>query len=191
MKQYDNICNYIHLPAQSGSSRILKLMNRTYDREWYIQKIDRIRAILGEDCGISHDMISGFCTETEEDHADTLSLMEYAQYDYGYMFAYSERPGTPAAKKYVDDVPDTIKKRRLTEIIDLQQRMSLNRNQRMVGKVHTVLVEGKSKRSDEYLQGRNDQNKVVVFPRENYQKGDYVKVLVTSCTAATLLGEAI
>ena len=191
MKKYDNICNYIHLPAQSGSSRILKLMNRTYDREWYIRKIDRIRAILGEDCGISHDMISGFCTETEEDHADTLSLMEYAQYDYGYMFAYSERPGTPAAKKYADDVPDAIKKRRLTEIIDLQQRMSLNRNQRMVGKVHTVLVEGNSKRSDEYLQGRNDQNKVVVFPRENYQKGDYVKVVVTSCTAATLLGEAL
>ncbi|WP_247234785.1 tRNA (N6-isopentenyl adenosine(37)-C2)-methylthiotransferase MiaB [Telluribacter sp. SYSU D00476] len=191
MKQYDNICKYIHLPAQSGNSRILQLMNRTYDREWYIQKIDRIRAILGDDCGISHDMISGFCTETEEEHQDTLTLMEYARYDYGYMFAYSERPGTPAAKKLTDDVPENIKKRRLSEIIALQQKLSLERNQRAVGRVHKVLVEGTSKRSDEHLQGRNDQNKVVVFPKENFRKGDYAHVLVTECTAATLIGHAV
>ncbi|TDB66905.1 tRNA (N6-isopentenyl adenosine(37)-C2)-methylthiotransferase MiaB [Arundinibacter roseus] len=191
MKKYDNICKYIHLPAQSGSSRILELMNRTYDREWYIQKIDRIRAILGEDCGISHDMITGFCTETEEDHQDTLSLMEYARYDYGYMFAYSERPGTPAARKLTDDVPHEIKMRRLNEVIATQQRLSLERNQRMVGKIHKVLVEGVSKRSEEHFHGRNDQNKVVIFPRENYQMGDYVHVLVTECTAATLIGHTV
>ncbi len=191
MKKYDNICKYIHLPAQSGNSRILELMNRTYDREWYMQKIDRIRTILGEDCGISHDMITGFCTETEEEHQDTLSLMEYARYDYGYMFAYSERPGTPAAKKLTDDIPYEIKLRRLSEVIALQQKLSLERNQRLVGKIHKVLVEGTSKRSGEHLQGRNDQNKVVVFPRENYQKGDYVQVLVTECTAATLIGHSV
>ncbi|MBU1820399.1 MAG: tRNA (N6-isopentenyl adenosine(37)-C2)-methylthiotransferase MiaB [Bacteroidetes bacterium] len=191
MKKYDNICKYIHLPAQSGNSRILELMNRTYDREWYMQKIDRIRTILGEDCGISHDMITGFCTETEEEHQDTLSLMEYARYDYGYMFAYSERPGTPAAKKLTDDIPYEIKLRRLSEVIALQQKLSLERNQRLVGKIHKVLVEGTSKRSEEHLQGRNDQNKVVVFPRENYQKGDYVQVLVTECTAATLIGHSV
>lgn len=191
MKKYDNICNYIHLPAQSGNSRILELMNRTYDREWYMQKIDRIRAILGEDCGISHDMITGFCTETEEEHQDTLTLMEYARYDYGYMFAYSERPGTPAAKKLVDDIPYEVKLRRLNEVIALQQKMSLERNQRMLNRVHKVLVEGTSKRSDEHLFGRNDQNKVVIFPRQNFQKGDYVHVMVTECTAATLIGHAI
>ena len=191
MKKYDNICNYIHLPAQSGNSRILELMNRTYDREWYMQKIDRIRAILGEDCGISHDMITGFCTETEEEHQDTLTLMEYARYDYGYMFAYSERPGTPAAKKLVDDIPYEVKLRRLNEVIALQQKMSLERNQRMLNRVHKVLVEGTSKRSDEHLFGRNDQNKVVIFPRQNFQKGDYVHVMITECTAATLIGHAI
>jgi tRNA-2-methylthio-N6-dimethylallyladenosine synthase len=191
MKKYDNICKYIHLPAQSGNSRILELMNRTYDREWYIQKIDRIRDILGEDCGISHDMITGFCSETEEEHQDTLSLMEYARYDYGYMFAYSERPGTPAAKKLVDDIPYEVKHRRLSEVIAVQQRLSLERNQRLIGRVHKVLVEGPSKRSDAHLQGRNDQNKVVVFPRHTFEKGDYVSVLVTDCTAATLIGHAI
>ncbi|RRB06421.1 tRNA (N6-isopentenyl adenosine(37)-C2)-methylthiotransferase MiaB [Larkinella rosea] len=191
MAKYDNICNYIHLPAQSGNNRILKLMNRTYDREWYIQKIDRIRAILGEDCGISHDMISGFCSETEEEHQDTLSLMEYARYDYGYMFAYSERPGTPAAKKYADDVPYEVKLRRLNEIIALQRDMSLERNQRHIGKVQRVLIEGFSKRSDDFLSGRNDQNKMVVFPKGNYQKGQYVNVLVTDCTAATLRGVTV
>jgi tRNA-2-methylthio-N6-dimethylallyladenosine synthase len=191
MKKYDNICNYIHLPAQSGNSRILKLMNRTYDREWYINRIDAIRNILGEDCGISQDIITGFCSETEEEHQDTLSLMEYVKYDYGYMFAYSERPGTPAAKKLADDIPEEIKKRRLTEVIDLQMRLSYERNNRHVGKVEKVLVEGFSKRSDDFLQGRNDQNKVVVFPKENYQKGDYVMVKINEASAATLKGEAI
>uniref|UniRef100_UPI00359412CB MiaB/RimO family radical SAM methylthiotransferase n=1 Tax=Persicitalea sp. TaxID=3100273 RepID=UPI00359412CB len=191
MRDHDNVCNYIHLPAQSGNSRILDLMNRTYDREWYMQKIDRIRDILGEDCGISHDMITGFCTETEAEHRDTLSLMEYVRYDYGYMFAYSERPGTPAARKLIDDIPYDVKLRRLNEVIALQQKHSLERNQRLVGRVHKVLVEGTSKRSDEDLQGRNDQNKVVVFPRKNFKKGDYVIVLVTECTAATLIGKAV
>ncbi|MCY7359700.1 MAG: tRNA (N6-isopentenyl adenosine(37)-C2)-methylthiotransferase MiaB [Rudanella sp.] len=186
MAKYDNICNYIHLPAQSGNSRVLKLMNRTYDREWYLGKIDRIRAILGNNCGISHDMISGFCSETEEEHQDSLSLIEYARFDYGYMFAYSERPGTLAAKKYPDDIPEAVKKRRLSEIIALQQRISLERNQRHIGQVQHVLVEGTSKRSDEELFGRNDQNKVVIFPRGNHQKGNYLNVLVTECSSATL-----
>lgn len=189
MKKYDNICNYIHLPAQSGSSRILELMNRTYDREWYLGKIDRIREIIGGDCGISHDLISGFCTETEEDHQDTLTLMDYVKFDYGYMFFYSERPGTPAAKKLKDDVPEEIKKRRLNEIIAKQQEHSLLRNQEAVGKVYRILIEGESKRSPEDLCGRNDQNKMVVFPRKHYRKGEYVNVLVTSCSAATLKGE--
>lgn len=191
MARFDNICKYIHLPAQSGNTRILELMNRTYTREWYIQKIDRIRAILGDDCGVSHDMISGFCTETEAEHQDTLTLMEYARYDYGYMFAYSERPGTLAAKKYKDDVPEDVKKRRLSEIIALQQRLSLERNQGHIGKVQRVLVEGTSKRSEDDLFGRNDQNKVVVFPRGAHKKGEYVNVLITDCTAATLLGEVM
>jgi tRNA-2-methylthio-N6-dimethylallyladenosine synthase len=191
MKKYENICNYIHLPAQSGNSRVLKIMNRTYDREWYLNRIDAIRAILGEECGISHDLIAGFCTETEDEHKDTLSLMEYVKYDYGYMFAYSERPGTPAAKKLEDDIPEDVKKRRLNEIIALQQQHSLARNQMSIGKVQKVLVEGFSKRSDDFLQGRNDQNKVVVFPKLNFQKGDYVNVLIKECTAATLIGEAV
>ncbi|MBO0934991.1 tRNA (N6-isopentenyl adenosine(37)-C2)-methylthiotransferase MiaB [Fibrella sp. HMF5335] len=191
MARFDNICNYIHLPAQSGNSRILELMNRTYDREWYLQKIDRIRAILGDDCGISHDMISGFCSETEEEHQDSLSLMEYARFDYGYMFAYSERPGTLAAKKYADDVPEDVKKRRLNEIIALQRDLSLERNQRHLGKVQRVLVEGFSKRSEADLSGRNDQNKIVVFPRGTHKKGDYVNVLVTECSSATLIGTVV
>jgi tRNA-2-methylthio-N6-dimethylallyladenosine synthase len=191
MKKYENICKYIHLPAQSGNSRVLKIMNRTYDREWYIQKIDRIRAILGEDCGISTDMITGFCTETEEEHQDTLSLMEYVKYDYAYMFAYSERPGTPAAKKFKDDIPEEIKKRRLQEVIAVQLKHSAERNQMALGKIHKVLVEGPSKRSDADLCGRNDQNKVVIFPRENYKKGDYVHVLVTECSSATLIGKVV
>lgn len=191
IKKYENICKYIHLPAQSGSSRILDLMNRTYDREWYMDKIDRIREILGEECGISQDMITGFCTETEEDHQDTLSLMDYVKYDYGYMFAYSERPNTPAAKKLTDDIPAEIKNRRLTEVIAKQQMHSLERNQMAIGKTHKILVEGFSKRSAEQLCGRNDQNKMVVFPKENFKKGDYVNVLVTECTAATLIGRAV
>lgn len=191
MAKYENICKYIHLPVQSGNSRILSLMNRTYDREWYIERIDAIRRILGEDCGISSDMIAGFCTETEEEHRDTLSLMEYAQYDFSYMFFYSERPGTLAARKYKDDIPMEVKKRRLQEIVDLQRKLSYQRNQRDVGKVHKVLIEGFSKRSQEHLQGRNSQNKVVIFPKGSHRKGEYVNVLVTDFTAATLLGEVV
>ena len=191
MRRYDNICKYIHLPAQSGNTRVLELMNRTYTREWYLNRVDAIRRILGDDCGISSDMIAGFCTETEEEHQDTLSLMDYVQYDFSYMFYYSERPGTLAERKYEDDIPLETKKRRLREIIDRQQAVSLARNQRDVGKTFRVLVEGTSKRSDEQLQGRNSANKVVVFPKEQYRKGDYVTVRVHDCTAATLLGTAI
>ncbi len=191
IKNYDNVCNYIHLPAQSGSSRILELMNRTYDREWYIGRIDRIREVLGEECGISQDMISGFCTETEEDHQETLSLLDYVKYDYGYMFSYSERPNTPAAKKFKDDVPEEIKSRRLAEIIARQREHSLERNQHCVGKTYKVLVEGFSKRSNEQLSGKNDQNKIVVFPKENFKLGDYVNVLITECSSGTLIGHAV
>ena len=191
IKKYENICNYIHLPAQSGSSRILKMMNRTYDREWYINRIDKIREILGEDCGISQDMIIGFCTETEEDHQATLSLIGYVKFDYGYMFSYSERPGTPAAKKFVDDIPADVKQKRLAEVIDLQLKLSLERNNRVIGQVQKVLVEGFSKRSEDFLQGRNDQNKKVIFSKEQYKRGDYVMVKITSCSSATLKGEAM
>lgn len=191
IRDYDNICNYIHLPAQSGSSRILKKMNRTYDREWYIQKVDNIREILGDDCGISSDMISGFCSETEEEHQETITLMEYAQYDFSYMFFYSERPGTLAAKKFEDDIPLDVKKRRLQEIIDKQSELSLKRNKRDVGKVHKVLVEGFSKRSAEELRGRNSENKVVIFPKRDFVKGDYVDVFVDRCTGGSLLGKAV
>ncbi|CAH0995667.1 tRNA-2-methylthio-N(6)-dimethylallyladenosine synthase [Emticicia aquatica] len=191
IKKYDNVCKYIHLPAQSGSSRILELMNRTYDREWYMARIDRIREILGEECGISQDMIAGFCTETEEDHQETLSLLDYVKYDYGYMFAYSERPNTPAAKKLKDDVPNEVKSRRLAEIIARQREHSFERNQLSLGKVHKVLVEGFSKRSENDLSGRNDQNKMVIFPREHFKKGDYVNVLVTDCSSGTLKGHAV
>ncbi|KPM49931.1 tRNA (N6-isopentenyl adenosine(37)-C2)-methylthiotransferase MiaB [Jiulongibacter sediminis] len=191
IKKYENICNYIHLPAQSGSSRILELMNRTYDREWYIQKIDRIREILGEDCAISHDLITGFCTETEEDHEETLSLMDYVQFDYGYMFYYSERPGTPAAKKLEDDIDLETKKRRLAEIIEKQRGHSMIRNERLLGTVQKALVEGFSKRSEDFLQGRIDDNKVVIFPKENFKKGEYVYVKIEECTTATLKGTAV
>lgn len=191
MKKYDNICNYIHLPAQSGNSRVLKLMNRTYDREWYMERVSAIKRIIGDDCGISTDMIAGFCSETEEEHQDTLSLMEWVRYDYAYMFAYSERPGTPAAKKLVDDIPEEVKKRRLSEIIDLQNKHCLERNKRMIGSTQRVLVEGFSKRSNDFLSGRADNNAVVIFPKENFQKGDYVNVRIYDCTAATLFGEAV
>ncbi|MET3128840.1 tRNA-2-methylthio-N6-dimethylallyladenosine synthase [Arcicella rosea] len=189
IKKYENVCNYIHLPAQSGSSRILKLMNRTYDRDWYINRVDKIREVLGEECGISQDIIAGFCTETEEDHQETLSLIEYVRYDYGYMFAYSERPGTPAAKKLVDDISDEEKQRRLAEIIALQRKISQERNEMSVGTIQKVLIEGDSKRSADFLQGRNDQNKMVILPKGNHQKGDYVNVKITSCSSATLFGE--
>jgi tRNA-2-methylthio-N6-dimethylallyladenosine synthase len=195
MAKYENICNYIHLPVQSGNSRILEFMNRGYTREWYLSKITSIREILGEDCGISSDMITGFCTETEEEHQETLSLMDKVIYDFSYMFFYSERPGTLAAKKFSDDIPEEVKKRRLQEIINKQTEHSLIRNKRDVGKVHKVLIEGVSKRSAEFLQGRNTANKVVVFPKSNgateFSKGQYVNVLVESCTGATLMGNAV
>ena len=191
MKKYDNICKYIHLPAQSGNSRVLSLMNRTYSREWYINRVDAIREILGEECGISSDMITGFCSETESEHKDTLTLMDYVQYDFSYMFFYSERPGTLAAKKYEDDIPLEIQKRRLSEVIAKQQEISLRRNKLDLGKVHQILIEGYSKRSKEHLQGRNSANKVVVFPAGNHKPGDYVNVKVENCTAATLTGNVI
>jgi tRNA-2-methylthio-N6-dimethylallyladenosine synthase len=191
MKKYDNICKYIHLPAQSGNSRVLELMNRTYDRAWYMERVDAIRRILGVECGISTDMIAGFCSETEEEHQDTLSLIDYVQYDYAYMFFYSERPGTLAARKLADDVPLETKKRRLQEIIDKQRYYSLERNKLDVGKVSKVLVENFSKRSDDMLSGRNDQNKVVIFPKMHFKKGDYVNVLITHCSVGTLFGEPV
>lgn len=190
MKRHENICKYIHLPAQSGSGRVLKLMNRTYGRDWYIGRINAIRKILGAECGISSDMIAGFCTETEEDHQETLSLMDYVKYDFSYMFFYSERPGTPAAKKYRDNVPLGTKKRRLQEIIDKQQRLSLERNQLDIGKTFKVLVEGASKKSDKDLRGRNSANKVIVFEDTGTKKGQYINVKVSGCTAATLFGKA-
>lgn len=188
--KHDNICNYIHLPVQSGSSRILKLMNRGHNREEYFALIDRIRKII-PDCGLSQDMISGFPTETEEDHQETLSLMEYVKYNFGFMFFYSERPSTYAARKMEDDIPLETKKRRLNEIIQLQQRHSLERNQAEVGKIHEVLIEGSSKRSDDHWFGRNTQNTVVVFPKSGEKAGDFVKVKVEECTAATLMGKSV
>ena len=191
IKKYDNICKYIHLPAQSGNSRILDLMNRTYDREWYIKKVDRIKEILGDECGISNDMIIGFCSETEEEHQDSVSLMKYVKYDFSYMFHYSERPGTLAEKKYEDDIPLDVKKRRLNEIISIQNELSLNRNKLTIGKTFEVLVEGYSKRSKAQMQGRNSANKVIVFDTDQDLKGKYVNVKVEDCTSATLLGKLV
>lgn len=191
MKKYDNICNYIHLPAQSGNSRILDIMNRTYDRDWYIERVNKIKEILGEDVGLSTDMIAGFCSETEEEHQDTLSLMEYVKYDYAYMFYYSERPNTPAAKKLVDDVPEETKKRRLQEIIDLQRKHSYERNLKHIGQTQKVLIEGTSKKSDQELKGRNSQNTMVIFPKKNYNKGEYVNVFIKDANSATLFGEIV
>ncbi|SFC45818.1 tRNA-2-methylthio-N6-dimethylallyladenosine synthase [Parapedobacter composti] len=191
MAKYENICKYIHLPVQSGNSRILKLMNRTYDREWYMERVDAIRRII-PDCGISTDIITGFCSETEAEHHDTLSMMDYVKYDFAYMFAYSERPGTLAAKRYADDIPEEIKKQRLTEVVDRQREHSLERLQTYVGKVHKVLIEGLSKRSDTDYCGRNDQNTMVVFPVDGrYRVGDYVQVYVDRCTSATLIGTIV
>ncbi|MGM5630343.1 tRNA (N6-isopentenyl adenosine(37)-C2)-methylthiotransferase MiaB [Apibacter raozihei] len=189
MAKHDNICKYIHLPVQSGSTTVLERMNRQHTREEYMELLDKIREIV-PDCAISHDMITGFCGETEEEHRDTLSLMEYAQYDFGYMFAYSERPGTPAHKKMEDDVPADIKKRRLSEVIAMQQKLSLQRMNSYVGKTHKVLIEGTSKKSQDYWYGRISQNAVVVFPKtENTNIGDFVLVGVIDCTSATLIGE--
>jgi tRNA-2-methylthio-N6-dimethylallyladenosine synthase len=167
------------------------MMNRTYDREWYLERISKIKEIFGEDCGISHDMIAGFCTETDEDHQMTLSLMDEVIFDFGYMFYYSERPGTPAAKKYKDDVPEEVKKSRLNDIIEKQREHSGIRNNQAVGKVHRVLIEGYSRKSNEELRGRNDQNKVIVFPKENHKIGEYVNVMVNSCSTGTLIGTVI
>ena len=191
MAKYENICKYIHLPVQSGNSRVLKLMNRTYDREWYKERVDAIYRII-PDCAISSDVIAGFCSETEEEHLDTLSIIEYVQYSMSYMFIYSERPGTLAARKYEDDIPEAIKKRRLQEIIRLQNQISFKKNQADIGKTFKVLIEGTSKRSDQDFKGRNSQNKMVVFPvDERYKAGDYVFVKIDSATSATLKGKMI
>jgi len=192
MARHENVCRYIHLPVQSGSTRILQLMNRTYTREWYLAKIDRILSVI-PDCGLSSDIIAGFCTETEDDHQDTLSLMKYARYDMSYMFFYSERPGTLAARRYKDDVPEDVKKRRLDEIVRQQNKLSLESNRQDVGKIVEILIEGDSKKSADDWRGRNSQNKVVVFPKAGlpYQKGDYVRVVVEDCTGATLIGKII
>ncbi|WP_299111893.1 tRNA (N6-isopentenyl adenosine(37)-C2)-methylthiotransferase MiaB [uncultured Winogradskyella sp.] len=190
MVTYENICNYIHLPVQSGSNRILKEMNRLHTREEYFELIDNIKRII-PDVGISQDMIAGFPTETEEDHQDTLSLMEYVKYDYGFMFAYSERPGTLAGRKMEDDIPADVKQRRLNEIQALQRRHSLYRTQQHIGKIEEILIEKSSKKSDAHWAGRNSQNVVAVFPKEHYKPGDFVNVKITDCTSATLIGEAV
>ncbi len=190
MAKYDNICNYIHLPVQSGSNAILNKMNRQHSREEYFELIDNIRKSI-PDCGISHDMIAGFPSETEQDHQDTLSLMEYVKYDFGFMFAYSERPGTLAAKKIEDDIPESTKKIRLQEIIDLQRVHSEYRTQQFIGKTVCVLIEKSSKRSNEFWSGRTSQNTVAVFPKERYKVGDFVDVKIEEATSATLIGNAL
>lgn len=190
MKKYDNICKYIHLPVQSGSTRVLQLMNRTYTKEWYMKKVERIKEIM-PDCALSSDVITGFCTETEEDHQETLAVMEHANYDLSYMFAYSERPGTLAQRRYEDDVTEEVKKRRLAEVIEVQNKMTRANYNAEIGKTFEVLIENTSKRSEEQWAGRNTQNKVIVFAKGDYNlnKGDYVNVKVTATTGATLIGE--
>jgi tRNA-2-methylthio-N6-dimethylallyladenosine synthase len=191
MAKYNNICKYIHLPVQSGNSRVLELMNRTYDRAWYINRVEAIERIV-PDCAISTDVIAGFCTETEEEHKETLSLMELVKYDFAYMFKYSERPGTLAARKYEDDIAEEVKQRRLNEIIQLQQNHSLYRLEKHVGKTEEVLIEGDSKKSEADFCGRNTQNSMVVFPKvEGYKPGDYIMVHIERCTQATLIGKAV
>ncbi len=189
MKKYENVCKYIHLPAQSGNSRILKKMNRTYDRNWYINKINDIRSIVGNRCGISSDFITGFCTESESEHLDTLSLMDDVIYDYSYMFYYSERPGTLAHKKYEDDIPLETKKRRLDEIVKKQNIHSLKRNELTIDEKFKILVEGVSKKSDKFFRGRTSENKMVIFPKKNNAIGKYIDVKVKDCNSATLFGE--
>jgi tRNA-2-methylthio-N6-dimethylallyladenosine synthase len=189
--KYDNICKYIHLPAQSGNSRILKLMNRTYDREWYMERVEAIRRII-PDCAISSDMITGFCTETEEEHQDTLSLIEFAQYSMSYMFFYSERPGTLAARKFEDDIPLAVKKRRLAEVIEYQHRTQLALNKKDIGQTFEVLIDGESRRSKDEWRGRNSQNKVMIFPKTGVgQPGEYVMVKALSTSKTTLRGEQV
>ncbi|PHQ57480.1 MAG: tRNA (N6-isopentenyl adenosine(37)-C2)-methylthiotransferase MiaB [Lutibacter sp.] len=190
MAKHENICKYIHLPVQSGSSSVLKRMNRQHTREEYMELIDNIKKIIPE-CALSQDLMTGFCGETEEEHQDTLSLLEYVKYDFGFMFAYSNRPGTPAAKKMEDDVPLEVKKRRLSEIIVVQQKHSLYRLEQFVGKTVEILIEGTSKKSDEHWKGRNSQNAVAVFPKGNEKIGDFVTVYIESCTSATLLGKRV
>ena len=190
MAKHKNICDYIHLPFQSGNSRVLELMNRGYTREWYMNRIDAIKRILPT-CSISADIIAGFCSETEEEHEETLSMMEYVRYNFAYMFKYSERPNTMAQRKYQDDIPGKTKQRRLAEIIELQRGHSLKILKKDIGKTYEVLIEGVSKKSTNELYGRNTHNSVVVFPRENYNVGEYVMVKVVSCTSATLKGKAI
>lgn len=188
--KYENICNYIHLPVQSGNSAMLHQMNRGYTREWYKERITKIRELI-PDCGISTDTISGFCGETDEQHADTVSLMEWVVFDFAYMFKYSERPGTLAARKMKDDISEEVKQQRLAEIVALQQRLSEIKTKAGVGKIHKVLIESLSKKSKAHFSGRNQQNTTVVFPKENYSIGDYVTVLATDCTSATLIGHVV
>jgi tRNA-2-methylthio-N6-dimethylallyladenosine synthase len=190
MAKYENICPYIHLPVQSGHTDVLARMNRGYSREWYLDRINAIRKYM-PDCAISTDIITGFCGETDEEHQDTISLMKEVQFDFAYMFKYSERPKTLAERRFEDDVPDPVKGTRLNEIIELQLQHSRLSNEKQIGKTVKVLVEGFSKRSEEHLCGRNGQNAMVVFPRQNYEKGQYVMVKITDCTSATLMGEAI
>lgn len=190
MIKYSNICNYIHFPLQSGNSRILNLMNRTYDRDWFKMRLNKIRELI-PNCGISTDVITGFCSETEEEHQDTLEMFESSLFNFAYMYQYSERDGTLAARRYVDDIPSETKQRRLQEIISIQHKNSLVLNQAEIGKIQTVLIEGLSKKSAEELRGRNDQNTVVIFPKEHYQKGQYVKVLVDRVTQTSLIGKVI
>ena len=189
IKKYDNVCNYIHLPAQSGNSRILKKMNRTYDRTWYLDKINDIRSIVGNSCGISSDFITGFCSESESEHLDTLSLMDNVIYDYSYMFYYSERPGTLAHRKYKDDIPLETKKRRLDEIVKKQNVHSFKRNELTIDDQYKILVEGVSKKSDKFLRGRTSENKMVIFPKKDNTIGKYVDVKIKECNSATLFGE--
>jgi tRNA-2-methylthio-N6-dimethylallyladenosine synthase len=189
--KYENICNYIHLPVQSGNSRVLEIMNRTYDRAWYMERVEAIRRII-PDCAISTDIITGFCTETEEEHQDTLSMMDFVKYEFAYMFSYSERPGTPAAKKFKDDIPEDVKQRRLEEVIAKQQIHSHYRAQQRIGKVEKVLIEGFSKKSKNDYCGRSDQNFMVIFPvGDTYKPGEYVNVLIEKTTTATLIGRII
>jgi tRNA-2-methylthio-N6-dimethylallyladenosine synthase len=190
IKKYDNVCNYIHFPMQSGNSRVLKMMNRTYDRDWFKMRLDKIREVI-PDCGISTDIITGFCTETEVEHQDTLSLFDYGKFDFAFMYKYSERSGTLAARRYKDDIPEEVKGRRLTEIIDLQHKNSIVKNNAEIGTTHIVLIEGTSKKSELDAKGRNDQNKIVIFPIEHYKKGQYVKVLIERATITSLIGKII
>ncbi|MEM9823114.1 MAG: tRNA (N6-isopentenyl adenosine(37)-C2)-methylthiotransferase MiaB, partial [Bacteroidota bacterium] len=191
MASYENICKYIHLPVQSGNSRVLKLMNRTYDREWYKERVESIYRII-PDCAISSDIITGFCTETEEEHQETLSIIESSDYSMSYMFFYSERPGTLAARKYEDDIPLAIKKRRLQEVIRLQNQISFQHNRRDIGKTFKVLIEGDSRKSSDFYKGRNSQNKMLVFPKTGNEKvGEYAWVKVNEVTSATLKGEIV